>query len=107
MLRQARAAGWFGTGGWRRDHRGFCQGVAGGGGGRAILRGRGSCGGIQSGHEEFKLGGIHLLAPGPENPLHQSVDFLPEEFVFLLQLRDLPLAGGERSGQFGFQWSHA
>jgi len=107
VLRQARAAGWFGTGGRGSHYRGFCQGIAGGSGGRAIRRGRGISGGIKSGHEEFQLGGIHLLALSPENPLHQSVDLLPEEFDFLFQLRDLPLAGGERSGQFGFKWSHA
>jgi len=52
------------------------------------------------------LGGINFLASGSENPLDQSIDFPPEEFVFLPELRDLPLASLERSGQFGFKWSH-
>ena len=107
MPGQARAADWFGTGGRGSHCRDFCQGIAGGGCGRAVRRRRGFSGRIQSGHEEFQLGGIHLFALRPKNPLHQGVDLLPEQFVFLLQFRDLPQAGVERSGQFGFQRSHA
>ncbi len=99
VLRQARPTVWSGAGGRGSHRRRFLQRITCGGG-------RSAFGGIGSGHEEFQLGGIHLLAPGPENPFDQSIDLPPEKFVLLPELRDLPLAFGERSGQFGFERRH-
>ena len=72
-----------------------------------VVSGRLQRRGFSPGHEEFQLIRIDFLAAGPENPAHEGIDLLFQEFVFLLQFQDLLLAGGVRSGQFSFTWGHA
>lgn len=89
---------------------GGLQGVSGGGchvGGFGFSRRRRRWRVFVSGQEQFQLGGVELLAFGPEDPAHEGVDFLLEQGYLLTQLRVFLLAGSERGAQFGFPWSHA
>lgn len=109
MLREPGPAGRFGA----PDGvvcGGGLQGVSGDGchvGGVGFSRWRGRWRVFVSGQEKLQLGGVELLAFGPEDPAHEGVDFLLEEGHFLTQLRVFLLAGSERGGPFGFPWSHA
>ena len=108
MLREPGPAGRFGAPeGVVRG--GGLQGVSGGGchvGGFGFSRRRRRRVFV-SGQEKLQLGGVELLAFGPEDPAHEGVDFLLKEGHFLTQPRVFLLAGSERGAQFGFPWSHA